>query len=107
MTENRNNLKINWKFCPDCGSELPDVEDLRYCLKCGCDLVHIEEYELLTNRQTGTPYKQIQGYPPYAATTHVSYKQRRELISDESILNIKDKKLRVFYPQWDSQSLQS
>ena len=93
MTDNEEKKnKIEWKFCPGCGTKLPSIERLRFCIKCGVDLKHIKEHKTLPPTQSSYPPSQTMAQPSYAAS-YPPYKKDREMLSDEEILHTKDKKL--------------
>ncbi len=93
MTDNEEKKnKIEWKFCPGCGTKLPSIERLRFCIKCGVDLKHIKEYKTLPPTQSSFPHPQTMAQPSYTAS-YPPYKKEREMLSDDEILHTKDKKL--------------
>ena len=83
---------INWNFCPGCGVKLPDRENLKHCTNCGIDLQYIKEHNELPPDQVSSSYTQTKVQTSYAAP-HTSYKGTREVLSDEEILNTKEKRL--------------
>ncbi len=87
-----NNIKLEWTFCPFCGEKLPILKQLRFCTSCGLDLVYLKEhkklppeyYKKLINKK---PIIQQYPYPDQMLMYGI------DKISDEDILNTKDKKL--------------
>ncbi|MHA1641543.1 MAG: CPBP family glutamic-type intramembrane protease [Promethearchaeota archaeon] len=45
--EKLNEKKINWKFCPNCGFELPNISNLKFCTNCGVNLIYIKQNKQL------------------------------------------------------------
>ncbi len=86
MTDN--DQKIEWKYCPSCGYELPSIERLRYCIKCGVDLYYIKQYKTLPSRQEANPYVQPKVYPSPPA-----YYKPDNVMSNQAILDTKDNSL--------------
>ncbi len=93
MTEKEpsNEIKINWVYCPLCGSKIPKADNIRYCIKCGVDLHYIKTHMRLPHKSENEPsintiaaFEQQQ-YPKYFP---ISLKY-----SDEDLLNLQDKKL--------------
>jgi len=82
--------KLNWKFCPVCGSSLPKVEKLRFCIKCGTNLDYLKEHKRISPAEVIHPYKTPSLYPQYISPI-ISYGP--EKISDEDITDIKKHKL--------------
>jgi len=83
MTDNEDK-GINWNFCPGCGMKFSNMENPKYCKNCGIDLQYIKEHNELPPQQISSSYTQ----PSYT-----SYKGSREVLSDEGILNTKERKL--------------
>ena len=73
---------FEWEYCPSCGIKLPRVEGLRFCTKCGIDLVYIKEHKSL-------PPSQL--IPTYQPQTY--YRTYRETLSDDEILYTKGRRL--------------
>ncbi len=86
MTDN--DQKIEWKYCPSCGYELPSIERLRYCIKCGVDLYYIKQHKTLPSRQEANPYVQPKVYPSPTA-----YYKPDKVMSNQAILDTKDNSL--------------
>jgi membrane protease YdiL (CAAX protease family) len=83
---------INWNYCPGCGSKLPSIERLKYCIKCGVDLQYIKEHKRLPHSQITYPYSQA-GVQPSYSVPYAPQKRYREVLSDEDILYTRDKRL--------------
>lgn len=83
---------INWNFCPGCGVKFSNMENPKYCKNCGIDLQYIKEHNELPPDQVSSTYPhttvQTSYTPPYT-----SYKGTRDVLSDEGILNTKEKRL--------------
>ena len=81
-------IKLGWGFCPFCGEKLPILKELRLCTSCGLDLVYLKEHKqlppkFLDKKTTIKPYPYPDQIPMYDF----------DKISDEDILNTKNKKL--------------
>ena len=83
-----NNLKLEWTFCPFCGEKLPTLKQLRFCTSCGLDLVYLKEKKTL-------PPKFVDRKPQVTPTLYPDQMRLSDIdkISDEDILNTKDKTL--------------
>ncbi|MFX1311557.1 MAG: CPBP family intramembrane glutamic endopeptidase [Promethearchaeota archaeon] len=79
-----------WTFCPICGAKLPQVQNVKFCVKCGTDIDFIKKHKQLPSRQTINPYI-ISTVQPQYHPSFIDYGPAK--ISDESILNTKDRKL--------------
>ena len=82
----------NWKFCPICGFKFTQIKSLEYCMKCGVNLEHLKQQKLNLTRnyqysgQQGERYHYLpQMVPPRSS--------RIVKVSDNDILNTKDRKL--------------
>lgn len=85
MTEEK---KI-WKFCPGCGRELPLVENLKFCINCGLDLLHVQENKSLP-ATTSPAYTTNNMKPQYYPSQPVLVKappKKYQWIEDEDIIN--------------------
>ena len=50
-----------WQYCPGCGSKLPPIQNLKFCMKCGLDIEYIRTHGLTSSHQSN----QIsQTFPP-------------------------------------------
>ncbi len=79
---------INWNFCPGCGMKFSNMENPKYCKNCGIDLQYIKEHNELPPDQVSPSYTQTSYMAPYT-----SHKSTKEVLSDEEILNTKEKRL--------------
>ncbi len=79
---------INWNFCPGCGMKFSNMENPKYCKNCGIDLQYIKEHNELPPDQVSPSYTQTSYMAPYT-----SHKSTKEVLSDEEILNTKERKL--------------
>ncbi|TFG23977.1 MAG: CPBP family intramembrane metalloprotease [Promethearchaeota archaeon] len=84
MTDNEEQ-KIEWTYCPACGSAIPSIERIRFCIKCGVDLYYIKEHKTLPSRQEENTYAQPRGYPSPPA-----YYKQDKVMSKDAILDNKD-----------------
>ena len=84
---NRSNLK--WAYCPICGTNIPQVEKIQFCIKCGVDLQYINTHMRIP------PRKDIVSNAPSSSQPYSSRlsKPIRKRISEDDLLNLKDKKL--------------
>ncbi|MFX0028382.1 MAG: CPBP family intramembrane glutamic endopeptidase [Candidatus Hermodarchaeota archaeon] len=82
--------KSNWLFCPVCGKNLPKIQNLKYCTKCGIDVNYIKEHKRLPPPRTTNPYKSQVSYPQYQALP-IYYGPPK--ISDEELIDNKNHKL--------------
>lgn len=88
MTDNEDK-KINWSYCPGCGTKLPNIEKLNYCIKCGIDLNYIRMHKALPTRQVTSIYQSsMPSYP-----SQIYYKPSKPLFTDDNILDTKDREL--------------
>jgi len=69
--------KLKYSFCPICGQEIPKNQNIKYCIKCGVDLLYVQEHRRVPSTQNLQP---IRGSLP-------------QKISDEELLDLKDRKL--------------
>jgi membrane protease YdiL (CAAX protease family) len=76
--------KLDWTFCPICGTKLPSIQNLRFCIKCGTNLKHIKDHKSLPSE---TPSK-VSKYSPKYQPTYITYK--RPKIADKDLINIKE-----------------
>ncbi|MHA1671673.1 MAG: lysostaphin resistance A-like protein [Promethearchaeota archaeon] len=84
-----NNFKLEWSFCPFCGEKLPILKQLRFCTSCGLDLVYLKEHKQLPPKflDKKPPIRIPSPYPDQIPMYGI------DKISDEDILNTKDKEL--------------
>ena len=90
--------EIKWKHCPGCGIKLPDLETLKFCTKCGLDLLYVRQYKTLPPLQAQPTFKPVQSYQPSYKPVQsykppVVYSEPYKPISDDEILDTKDRVL--------------
>jgi membrane protease YdiL (CAAX protease family) len=68
------NYRVKWSFCPICGQQIPELEKVKYCLKCGVDLYYVKEHMRIPSSYLSKPTKV-------------------QKISDEEILHLKNRRL--------------
>ena len=69
--------KLKYSFCPICGQEIPKNQNIKYCVRCGVDLLYVQEHRRVPSPQNLQP---LRSPPP-------------QKISDEELLDLKDRKL--------------
>ncbi len=77
-------------YCPICGAKLPQVQNIKFCVKCGTNIDFIREHKQLPPRQITNPYRITTVQPQYPPS-FIDYGPAK--ISDDTILNTKDRKL--------------
>jgi membrane protease YdiL (CAAX protease family) len=80
----------DWMFCPICGHNLPKIQNLKFCTKCGTNLKYVKDNKRLPPSQNVNPYKsQIspRQYQPHP----IIYDQPK--ISDNELVDPKEHKL--------------
>ncbi|MFX1366216.1 MAG: CPBP family intramembrane glutamic endopeptidase [Promethearchaeota archaeon] len=85
----------NWSFCPVCGNKLPEVQNLRFCIKCGINLQYLKEYKQIKAKRNVNPYI-IPTLSPQSRIPQIKHEPRK--ISDEDILNTKESELWGTWP---------
>lgn len=82
--------KKDWSFCPVCGTNIPQVQNLKFCIKCGLNLQYLKEHKQVEPRRALNPYIKPTVYPQsYIPIIKLGPKK----ISDEEILDTKDHEL--------------
>ncbi len=76
--------KLKWDFCPICGTKIPQVENIQYCIKCGVDLQYINTHMRMP------PQRSQSSIQTHSYGAPRSIKKR---LNEEDLLNLKDKKL--------------
>ncbi|MFW9785579.1 MAG: type II CAAX prenyl endopeptidase Rce1 family protein [Candidatus Heimdallarchaeota archaeon] len=77
----------DWKYCPICGKELPNVPNVKFCTKCGIDLNYIKQHNAISPNQVHKSQNSIVKY-------HSDYVSKKsEKIKDENLVNNKDHEL--------------
>ncbi|MFX1374518.1 MAG: CPBP family intramembrane glutamic endopeptidase [Promethearchaeota archaeon] len=79
--------ELKWMFCPICGKDLPNVKNLKFCIKCGTNIAYIKEYQKLPVNQTYNPYKTQMGYS-HIQPPPIYYEVPK--IADEELIDNKD-----------------
>ena len=96
MNENENlddaaNIKFKWLYCPICGTKIPQIKNIQYCIKCGVDLQYVNTHMRMPSRKNisylGSPEAISQ------QNFYLSNKPLRKKLSEEELLNLKDQKL--------------
>ena len=90
--DNPNEIKLKWSFCPICGTKIPEVKNIKFCTKCGVDLIYINTHMRMPSR------KNPSSLVPNTYATYKPYSFRpprppRKKLSQEDLLNLKDEKL--------------
>ena len=76
--------KLRWDYCPICGTKIPQIDNIQYCIKCGVDLQYINIHQRMPPRKNQTTSQYYsRGYP----------KPTKKRLNEEDLLNLKDKKL--------------
>ncbi|MFX0006365.1 MAG: CPBP family intramembrane glutamic endopeptidase [Promethearchaeota archaeon] len=80
----------SWTFCPVCGNEIPKIQKLKFCFKCGTDLKYLKEHKQLKPTDANSPYIQTRNYPQHEIPL-ISYGPLK--IEDDEIINTKNHEL--------------
>ncbi|MBY9020585.1 MAG: CPBP family intramembrane metalloprotease [Candidatus Lokiarchaeota archaeon] len=90
--DNSNEIKLRWSFCPICGTKIPEVKNIKFCTKCGVDLIYINTNMRMPPRKNttslATPTQNA--YQPYSFR---SSRPLRKKLSGDDLLNLKEEKL--------------
>ncbi|MFW9895226.1 MAG: CPBP family intramembrane glutamic endopeptidase [Candidatus Thorarchaeota archaeon] len=81
---------LEWKFCPICGTQLPNIQRLKFCTVCGTDIQYIKEHKSLKPIGITSPYKTPSQYSRHISPA-IDYGP--ELIADDNLVDTKDIKL--------------
>jgi membrane protease YdiL (CAAX protease family) len=84
----RSNLK--WAYCPICGTKIPQVENIQFCIKCGVDLQYINIHMRMPPRKNVIAVDST--YQPYSSKL-TKPKRKRKRLTEDDLLNLKDKTL--------------
>jgi membrane protease YdiL (CAAX protease family) len=85
-------IKIDWLYCPICGTKIPKLENIKYCLKCGIDLHYIKIHmQLPQTNKNMTIYRMIPSYEQQQQ--YPIYRSIQPKYNDEDLLDLKGKKL--------------
>ncbi|MHA1459169.1 MAG: CPBP family intramembrane glutamic endopeptidase [Promethearchaeota archaeon] len=87
-----NEIKLKWSFCPICGTKIPEVKNIKFCTKCGVDLIYINTHMRMPSRKntlslvsrTSTTYRPFSFKP---------LRPLRKKLSQDDLLNLKEEKL--------------
>ena len=84
--------KLKWAYCPICGTKIPQVENIQYCIRCGVDLQYINTHMRMPSRKNTISFviPTPSSYQPYRYRIR---KPLREKFTEEDLLNLQDKKL--------------
>ena len=88
-----NAIEINnelWSFCPVCGAEIPKMSKVKFCVRCGTDLIYIKENKQIRSRKSKNPSIQSNQYPQSFIPPTI-YGPKK--ISDDEITNTKNHEL--------------
>ncbi|KKN12848.1 hypothetical protein LCGC14_1012330 [marine sediment metagenome] len=88
--EDQHIFESDWLFCPICGNKLPNVQNLKFCIKCGVNLKYIKENKKLPSTTTLNPYKTTSQYPLIQRSLEVFQPPK---ITDEQLTDPKKHKL--------------
>jgi len=87
--------KKSWSFCPVCGNKLPEVHNLKFCIKCGLNLQYLKEHKQIQPKRALNPYiKPTISPQSYIRPITLGPKK----ILDEEILETKDHELWGTWP---------
>jgi membrane protease YdiL (CAAX protease family) len=82
---------FKWLYCPICGTKIPQIKNIQYCIKCGVDLQYINTHMRMPSR------KNIRYLDSPEAISqqnfYLSDKPLRKKLSEEELLNLEDQKL--------------
>ena len=96
MNENENlddsaNIEFKWLYCPICGTKIPQIKKIKFCIKCGVDLQYVNTHMRMPSRKNirylGSPKAISQ------QNLYLSDKPLRKKLSEEELLNLEDEKL--------------
>lgn len=79
--------ELNWSYCPVCGNKLPNLEGLKFCTKCGLDVLYIKE------NMKFPPVQPLKFPSQQHEIGLYQFKLERKKITDEDIIKKKDDKL--------------
>jgi len=90
ISKDQDSINPDWKFCPICGNQLPNIQNLKFCTVCGTDIKYIKDYKKMRPLNNSNPYTPSTQYSQYKSPS-IFY--GRELIADENLMDNKDHKL--------------
>ena len=83
MSENKGSSEDKkWQYCPGCSNKLPNVQNLKFCIKCGLDISYLREHKKISPYQTNI-----------TSQTAQPIRYGIEKFSIEELLKEKDKQL--------------
>ncbi len=96
MNENENlddsaNNEFKWLYCPICGTKIPQIKNIIYCIKCGVDLQYINTHMRMPSRKNTHYLGPTEGLSQQKF--YLSDKPLRKKLSEEELLNLEDQKL--------------
>jgi membrane protease YdiL (CAAX protease family) len=96
MNENENlddsgNNEFKWLYCPICGTRIPQIKNIIYCIKCGVDLQYINTHMRMPSRKNTRYLGPTEGISQQKF--YLSEKPSRKKISEEELLKLEDQKL--------------
>ncbi|MFX0104293.1 MAG: CPBP family intramembrane glutamic endopeptidase [Candidatus Hodarchaeota archaeon] len=80
--------ELIWSFCPVCGNEIPKIQHLKFCIKCGTNLRYLKKHNILQPRKE-TNEQPIIYHKPVIPLVFSELKK----ITDDEITNTKNHKL--------------
>ena len=90
IDKKQESLESDWMFCPICGHNLPKIQNLKFCIKCGTNVKYIKENKSLPSTQNLNPYKSQVSFPKHQPPP-IYYGPPK--ISDEELIDNKEHKL--------------
>jgi len=82
--------ELIWSFCPVCGNKIPKIQNLKFCINCGTNLMYLKENKKLQPKKVKNPYVLAMEYPQ-PLTLPILYGPKK--ILDEEIINTKNHEL--------------
>ncbi len=90
--DNSNETKLRWSYCPICGTKIPEVKNIKFCTKCGVDLIYINTHMRMPPRKN-TKYVVPRTSPTYQPYSFRPPRPLRKKLSQEDLMNLKEEKL--------------
>ena len=88
--DNSDEIKLRWSYCPICGTKIPEVKNIKFCTKCGVDLIYINTHMRMPPRKNTILLNPQTTYQPYSFRPP---RPLRKKLSEENLLNLKEEKL--------------
>jgi len=82
--------ELLWLFCPVCGINIPEIQNLKFCINCGTNLKYLKEHKKIQIRKALNPYIQPVTYPKRFKPS-IGYGPKK--ISDDDIIDTKNYEL--------------